>query len=72
MARCANTGVTLFYDRYGRSYAETAWWQSAVLTADIRPENDLSLYTRYPDLFPKLSLAVAGVLAVLGACKKRT
>ena len=72
MARCANTGVTLFYDRYGRSYAETPWWQSTVLTSDVIPENDLTLFTRFPDLFPKLSLGIAGLLLVVGVFKKRT
>jgi apolipoprotein N-acyltransferase len=61
MARCANTGITLFYDRYGRSYAEIPWWERKTLTADISLENDLTLYTRYPDLFPKASLGVAAL-----------
>lgn len=71
MARCANTGVTLFYDRYGRTIAETPWWREAVLTADVPLENGLTLYTRYPDLFPKACLGIAAILVFAGAAKRK-
>ncbi|NTU91435.1 MAG: apolipoprotein N-acyltransferase [Chlorobiaceae bacterium] len=64
MARCANTGVTLFYDRYGRTIAETPWWQETVLTADVPLESDLSWYTRHPDLFPEACLGIAALLGL--------
>jgi apolipoprotein N-acyltransferase len=71
MARCANTGVTLFYDRFGRTIAETPWWESSVLTADVRLENGLSWYTLHPDLLPKACVAIGGALALLGALAKK-
>jgi apolipoprotein N-acyltransferase len=71
MARCANTGVTLFYDTCGRSYAQTPWWQLSVLAADVPLENSLTFYTRHPDLVPLLCLTIAGVLFMLGVVRKR-
>ena len=71
MARCANTGVTLFYDICGRSYAETPWWQQSVLTADVPLESRITFYTAHPDLVPHVCLGIAGVLALVAAVRKR-
>jgi apolipoprotein N-acyltransferase len=71
MARCANTGVTLFYDSCGRNYAETAWWQPAVLTASVPLEKDMTYYTMHPDLVPLACLGVTGVLAVAALARRR-
>jgi len=64
MARCANTGVTLCYDSYGRTIAETEWWQPTVLTADAPLESGMTFYTSHPDLFPKGCLAVVAALSL--------
>jgi len=65
MARCANTGITGFIDRYGRIYEEIPWWEERTLTADVSLYSDLTLYTRFPDLLPRaaalVSVALAGV-----------
>lgn len=71
MARCANTGVTLFYDTCGRSYAEIPWWQPSVLTAEVQLENGITFYTAHPDVVPQACLAIAGVLAVVAVARKR-
>jgi apolipoprotein N-acyltransferase len=71
MARCANTGVTLFYDTCGRSYAETSWWQQSVLTAEAPLENRITFYTAHPDVVPQACLAIAGLLALVAVAKKR-
>ncbi len=71
MARCANTGVTLFYDRFGRTIAETPWWESSVLSADVPLENGLSWYTLHPDLFPKVCLGIAGLLWLVSTVGKK-
>lgn len=63
MARCANTGITGFIDRYGRVYAEIPWWEERTLTADVPLYSDLSLYTRFPDLLPRAAALVSVVLA---------
>ncbi|NTW10316.1 MAG: apolipoprotein N-acyltransferase, partial [Chlorobiaceae bacterium] len=35
LARCANTGVTVFIDKFGRTISEIPWWQEGSLTAEI-------------------------------------
>ncbi|NTW51078.1 MAG: apolipoprotein N-acyltransferase [Chlorobiaceae bacterium] len=71
MARCANTGVTLFYDSCGRSYAEIPWWQISVLTAAVPLEDRLTFYTAHPDLLPKICLGIAGLLALVAVLGKK-
>ena len=58
MARCANTGVSLFLDRFGRVTSEIPWWQQRTLTASLSCNSEKTFYTRYPDLLPEGSLAV--------------
>ncbi|NTV01803.1 MAG: apolipoprotein N-acyltransferase [Chlorobiaceae bacterium] len=71
MVRCANTGVTLAYDRFGRTIAEIPWWQGAVLVTEVPLEEGLTFYTKYPDLFPKACLGIGGLLAVAGVLRRR-
>jgi len=71
MARCANTGVTLFYDSCGRSYAETPWWQLSVLTAQVPLYDRLTFYTTHPDLLPKICIAIAGLLVTVSLARKK-
>lgn len=63
LARCANTGVTAFIDKYGRTISEIPWWREGSLTAEIPLETSLTLYTMYPDLLPKAALAVSVLLS---------
>ncbi|MCF8215639.1 MAG: apolipoprotein N-acyltransferase [Chlorobium sp.] len=65
MARCANTGITAFIDRYGRVYDDMPWWKEGTLTADVPLYRDMTLYTRFPDLLPKTSVAVSVLLLVV-------
>jgi apolipoprotein N-acyltransferase len=62
MARCANTGLTVFIDKFGRTIAEIPWWQEQTLTADVPLESRLTFYTRNPDLLPKAASVVSVVL----------
>jgi len=71
MARCANTGVTLFYDTCGRSYAETPWWQQSVLIAAAPLEDRITFYTAYADLVPQVCLGISGLLALAVVAKKK-
>lgn len=66
MARCANTGLSMFIDRYGRSTADIEWWSRRTLTANLDCETPLTFYTRCPRLVPLLCLGV-GAGAVLFA-----
>ncbi|NTU67450.1 MAG: apolipoprotein N-acyltransferase [Chlorobiaceae bacterium] len=66
MARCANTGVTLVYDRFGRTVSEIPWWEGSVLVAEVPIEDGLTFYTAHPDLFPKACIGIGAALMLLG------
>jgi len=65
MARCANTGLTVFIDRYGRTISGMPWWQEGTLTADVPLESRLTFFTRYPDLFPQVLSAIAAAFLLI-------
>ncbi|MFZ4525591.1 MAG: apolipoprotein N-acyltransferase [Chlorobium sp.] len=62
MARCANTGLTVVLDQYGRTIAEIPWWERQTLTAEVPLESSLTYYTRHPDLLPKVAAAISALL----------
>ncbi|MFN3385681.1 MAG: apolipoprotein N-acyltransferase [Candidatus Thermochlorobacter sp.] len=72
MARCANTGVSLFIDRYGRGYAQIPWWQEAFTTASLNIGEGETFYVRHIDLFPKLCVLVCIGFFVLAFFKRAT
>lgn len=52
VVRCANTGVSMFIDRWGRATNRTATFVRALEIAEIRPEKSASLYNRYGNWLP--------------------
>ena len=62
VVRCANTGVSMFIDPYGRQQQKTGLFQEAVLGGTIARRNDQTLYVRFGDLFSQL----CGVMALMG------
>ncbi len=71
MARCANTGLTVFIDKFGRIISEIPWWQEESLTADVPLESSLTFYTCNPDLLPKAASAITLLLFVVAFLKRR-
>jgi apolipoprotein N-acyltransferase len=71
MARCANTGLTVVIDKYGRTIADVSWWQEESLTAEVPLESRLTFYTSHPDLLPKVALAISVMLFVVAFIKSR-
>ncbi len=64
IARCANTGVSMFVDPYGRITRKTKIYVQDTLTGEISRRNELTFYTRYGDFFAKgISLVSIMVLA---------
>ena len=72
MARCANTGLTVVINKYGRIIAEIPWWQERTLTAEVPLESTLTFYTSNPDLLPKAAAAVSALLFLIAFLKKTT
>lgn len=71
VARVGNTGITQIVDSLGRVQKVAPWWSEQTLRAKVRLSDEMSLYVRYPDLFPKacvwLSLALLLAAAVVWA-----
>ncbi len=70
MARCANTGLTVVLDRFGRTIAEIPWWEEQTLSAEVPLESGLTFYTSNPDLLPKIVSAISGLLFLVAFIKK--
>ena len=65
MARCANTGVSQFIDKYGRVYADIPWWERRFLTAEVERNDMMTFYTRYPNLVPQTATGFSGILLLI-------
>ena len=71
MARCANTGLTVVLDKFGRTIAEVPWWKEETLTAEVPLENSLTFYTTHPDLLPQAASAISAVFFFVAVFKSR-
>lgn len=56
IARCANTGRSMFIDAHGRTYQSTKWWQEAVIVQSIGVLNCTTLYSRIGDVLGWVSM----------------
>jgi apolipoprotein N-acyltransferase len=70
IARTANTGVTCFIDPWGRIYDQVSWWSEQTVTGKVRLSQEMSLYVRYPDYFPKACLWLVLGLAMSAIIQK--
>jgi len=72
--RAATTGISGAIDPYGRIIKRVPMHTAAMLTADVIPRDDRTLYVRFGDLLPLLSLTISGgflILALIGHNEKR-
>ncbi|RMH69995.1 MAG: apolipoprotein N-acyltransferase [Gemmatimonadetes bacterium] len=73
LARCANSGVSLFADPFGRVLKKTPFYEVTTLVADIPLRTQTTFYTRYGDLLVQLGLIVlAGMLLTALIRKERS
>jgi apolipoprotein N-acyltransferase len=75
MARSANTGISLFIDRYGRPYGEIDWWKESYTVELLELYDDESFYVRHTDWFPKgclLIVMLAFVATLFSAVRKQS
>jgi apolipoprotein N-acyltransferase len=71
LIRAATTGVSGIIDPYGRILARSEMMTQTYLTETIIPRDKLTLYSRWGDYFPLLSLTL-GVLFLILAVKCQT
>ncbi len=65
LVRSANTGISGFIDPAGRVLAETAIFEDAVLTQRVPLIREMTLYTRFGDLFARICLVITVIVAVI-------
>jgi apolipoprotein N-acyltransferase len=74
IARCANTGISCFISETGEISQATPWWEQAVITGSLQPNNTKTLFVRFGDLISKgalfLTLAT-GFLAIFRRFRKK-
>jgi apolipoprotein N-acyltransferase len=74
MARCANTGVSMFIDPYGRTKGRTGLFTRVVESSSIPLRTGGSFYSRHGDVFGwcvvAIGLALIGLIAVKRAGTK--
>lgn len=70
MARCANTGLTVVIDKFGRTIAEVPWWQEEALTAEVPLESSMTFYTTHPDLLPKVASVISALFFLVAFFRK--
>ena len=61
VARSANTGVSGFITSRGDDIIRLEWDKRGVVSAEIRLNNKMTVYTRYGDYIARLSLYIAGL-----------
>ncbi len=66
MARSANTGISCFIDEFGVISQATGWWQEAVITADLTPNNEMTFFTKFGDILSYTCVALALLIIVYG------
>jgi apolipoprotein N-acyltransferase len=64
-ARCANTGISMFVDPYGRVRNETGLFRPAVLEGSIQAGVE-TLYVRWGDWLTPLCLGLVGIVLAVG------
>lgn len=57
-ARCANVGLSMFIDQFGRVKQSGEKGALAPITGQLEASSQITPYTRYPNLFPYLALLV--------------
>ncbi len=66
MARCANTGISMFVDPVGRVSRRSALFEEALITGDVLTSSRPTLFRAWGDWLSGLSLGLTIVLVLLG------
>jgi apolipoprotein N-acyltransferase len=64
VVRCANTGISMFIDPYGRIVSRTATFERTTLFGTIAPRSDMTFYARFGNLFGIGSALIAVILLI--------
>ncbi len=71
IARCANTGISCFIDETGKLSQETKWWEPAVISGNLQPNNEKTFYVKCGDLLSKAALVITLISVIVALLAKR-
>jgi apolipoprotein N-acyltransferase len=71
VVRCANTGISMIIDPYGRIVRRTATFERTTLVETIAPRVDMSFYARFGNLFGIGSFLFSTVLLIVSIRGRR-
>jgi apolipoprotein N-acyltransferase len=66
IARAANTGISCFINEKGDILQATSWWKTAVISASLPLNNELTFYVKHGDYIGRLAVWILMGLIVLG------
>ncbi|MCF8423797.1 MAG: apolipoprotein N-acyltransferase [Bacteroidia bacterium] len=64
IARCANTGISCFITPYGEIEQATPYWEDAIITKNITPNNTQTLFVKFGDVISYASSLLAILLLI--------
>lgn len=64
IARCANTGISCFITPYGEIEQETPYWEEAIITKNLTPNNTQTLFVKFGDVISYASSLIAILLLI--------
>lgn len=70
IVRCANTGISMIIDQYGRIMKQTGTFERTTLVGTITPERRQTFYGRFGNLFSMASFLVTIACMVFSLYKK--
>jgi apolipoprotein N-acyltransferase len=65
VARCANTGISMVIDRYGRILSRTGTFERTTLVDTIEPNDRMTFYARFGNIFSIMCFAITVIVLVI-------
>ncbi len=59
IARCANTGISCFIDKYGHVRKQTKLFEQALITDKVALNNDKTFYTKYGNILAQFTVVMS-------------
>ncbi|HRI45933.1 MAG TPA: apolipoprotein N-acyltransferase [Ignavibacteriaceae bacterium] len=59
VVRAANGGISCIIDYFGRTHETSKMYEKAVVVGDVRLNNEITFFSKYPNLISKISVVIA-------------
>lgn len=71
IARCANTGISGFFNQRGDVLQRTEYWVPATVSGEIRANEELTFYARYGDFLSRTAVWLAAFVLLAAFVKNK-